>query len=99
MDEKRPVLVTTQWKGVFFGQLESEGSEGPTGCSVALTGVRNCIYFGTEGGFLQLADTGPTEKSKIGSPAPRVSLVGVTSIVDCTPAAAEAWQGAKTHGS
>ena len=85
------VLVTTEYRGVFFGELVSEADSGRT---VVLDHVRCAIRFGTEGGFLELARTGPTDNSKIGTEAPSVKLYGVTSITECTEKAVDTWKSA-----
>lgn len=85
----RTVLVTTKHRGVFCGQLEEV-----RGDWCALQNVRCAIKFGTTGGFLELAQTGPTAESKIGSEAPRIEIYDVTSIIDCTEEAAKAWKDA-----
>ncbi len=89
MPDPRPVLVTTKHRGVFYGRLVEE-----TETTATLEGARCAIYWGTTGGFLQLAATGPTTKSRIGARSPRLTLRDVTSVSDVTPAAAEAWERA-----
>jgi hypothetical protein len=86
-DDRRYVLVTTEYRGVFFGSLESE-----TGRTVVLADARCAISWETTGGFIELAQSGPNTRSLIGDIAPRIKLHGVTSIVDCTEAAAAAWR-------
>ncbi len=86
---KRAVLVTTAHRGVFFGYTEAEG----TPESIQLTGARCAILWGTTGGFLELAETGPTNKSKIGSRAD-IGLRDVTSVAEVTETAVEAWENA-----
>lgn len=83
----KPVLVTTAHRGVFFGHLESRDAN-----SVVLTQARCAIRWNTTGGFLELAHIGPNSNSRIGSPAPRITLFDVTSIAEVTPEAAEKWQ-------
>ncbi len=86
----RNVVVTTQYRGVFFGQLIDLD-----GTTAVLTNARNCIRWSTDvKGFVGLAATGPTAGCRIGPAAPRLTLVGVTSVADCTPAAAAAWEAA-----
>lgn len=87
---KRAVIVTTEHRGVFFGYPEGE----TTGEQIVLTDARMAIYFGTTGGILQLADTGPTPSSRIGKPAPRIELRKITAVIDVTSAAEAAWLGA-----
>ena len=71
------VLVTTQHRGVFFGKLVEERDGGKT---IELENARCAIRFGTTTGFLELSQTGPTSRSKIGAVAPRIRLHEVTSI-------------------
>lgn len=89
--KNKPVLITTKHRGVFFGYLESRDDTGGA-VSVVLTAARCAIRFGTEGGFLELARSGPTGESKIGSPAERLELFDVTSIADVTAEVATTWE-------
>jgi hypothetical protein len=84
----RPVIICTEFRGVFYGLAEDT-----SGDIVHLKGARCAIYFGTTGGVLQLAATGPTEKSKIGVRAD-IELRKVTAVFEVTPAAAAAWEAA-----
>ncbi len=91
---KRPVVVTTEYRGVFFGFADDT-----TGDNIDLHQARNCIYWSEEtGGFLGLAATGPAKGSKIGATAEKIALRKVTSVIECTEAAAKAWAEFKTHG-
>ena len=87
--DTKAVIITTQHRGVFFGELEKGTEESRT---VTLTNARNAIYWATTKGFIELAQTGPNSKSKIGSVAPRIVLHDVTSVTECTDAAAAAWR-------
>lgn len=86
MTEKRAVLVTTQYRGVFFGFLESQDGD-----KVVLVRARCAIRFATTGGFLELAKIGPNHKSKIGTEAERIELYAVTSIADVSKEAIAKW--------
>ena len=47
----KPVLVTTEFRGVFFGYIKSRD-----GATVILTNARNCLYWSAQtGGFGGLA--------------------------------------------
>ena len=84
------VLVTTEFRGVFAGELAAQ-----QGNFITLENARNCLYWSKDvGGFLGLAKDGPTTGCRIGTESPRVDLFGVTSISDCTDEAKEAWQQA-----
>lgn len=84
------VLITTKHRGVFAGHLaERDGDK------VALREARCAIDWMTKGGFLELAQHGPNERSKIGTAAPGLSeFFGVTSISECSAAATDKWQSA-----
>lgn len=83
---ERPVLVTTEHKGVFFGwATETAGS------IIALKRCRLCIYWSVDmRGFMGLASIGPSKDCKIGPPAD-IELRDITSVTECTPEAAEKW--------
>lgn len=89
--ESKPVVVTTQHRGVFWGTLEATSPDGRT---ITLTGARNAIYWATTKGFIELAQVGPNAKSKIGAVATRIVLHDVTSLTDCTAEATAAWERA-----
>ena len=81
-------VVTTDKRGVFAGVL-AEREDG----KAVLTEARNCIYWSKETrGFLGLAATGPMDGSRIGPPAPKTELVGVTSVTICTDEARARWE-------
>lgn len=82
----RPVIVTTEFKGVFFGYAEDT-----SGDNITLHKARCAIYFGTTKGWLELAKSGPTCSSRIGAEAPRIELRKVTSVADVTKEAEEKW--------
>lgn len=64
--KSRPVLVTTEYRGVFFGYATETDGE-----TIKLDNARNCLYWSTDVmGFLGLAATGPTAGCRIGPPAP-----------------------------
>ena len=88
-EAKQFVLVTTEYRGVFAGFLESQDKR-----KVVLARARCAIKWNTTGGFLELAKDGPNEDSKIGSEADRITLYGVTSIADVSAKAIEKWLAA-----
>lgn len=88
----KAVLVTTEWKGVFFGYLESKNGRER---SVALTQARNCLsWSAVTRGFLGLAVYGPNDECRVGPAAETLELFGVTGIAGCSDAAVEAWEKA-----
>jgi hypothetical protein len=86
---ERPVLVTTSFRGVFFGYASDT-----TGETIELKRARNCIYWSADvKGFLGLATSGPSESCRIG-PAADVTLRGITSVSEVTPEAVQRWEAA-----
>lgn len=84
---ERPVLVTTLHKGVFFGFSSETG-----GTTIKLRQGRCAVYWSADlRGFMGLASHGPNTSCKIG-PACDIELRDITSVVECTPEAAERWQ-------
>lgn len=86
----KPVLVTTQYRGVFAG-LISEGQDLKE-TSFGLKSARMAIYFGTTRGLMELAETGPTAKSKISAPADIPILHDITAVFAITEKAWDRWQ-------
>jgi hypothetical protein len=85
---KRPVIVCTEHRGVFFGYAtDTKGTE------IKLTGARMAIRFGTTRGVMELAETGPTSKSLISARAD-IDVRKVTAVFEVTPVAAKAWETA-----
>lgn len=88
----RPVLVTTEFRGVFFGYAASTDGD-----SIDLRAARNCIYWSAKvGGFLGLAKSGPDSGSRIGAPAD-VNLRKITAVAEVSKEAEAAWMSAPVH--
>lgn len=85
-----PVVVTTEWRGVFFGYLAG-GAVGKDR-KATLTKARNCLYWpASVGGFMGLATCGPMEGAKLGRQVPTVMLEGVTAVIPCSADAEALW--------
>lgn len=86
---ERPVLVTTEFRGVFFGYaVETDGD------TIHLKRARNCMYWSADvRGFLGLAGSGPTSGCRIGPPVD-IELRKVTCVAEVSPAAVAAWEAA-----
>ena len=82
------VLVTTSYRGVFFGYATDT-----SGTQFVLKRARMAIYWGTNRGLMQLAETGPTTKSKISARAD-LDVRKVTAVFEVTAEAAAAWEAA-----
>jgi len=91
MKEGTPVLVTTNFRGVFFGRLKDYEAEREKR-TLTLHGCRNVIYWSGKRGFLGLAADGPQSGSRIGSIAPTVLLHEITSVSVCTDNATEVFE-------
>lgn len=92
----KAVLVTTEFRGVFFGYIKSNKK---TPSEITLKDVRNCIYWQDCGGFLGLAEKGPNSSCRIGSPVKEITLYKVTSVTPVSAEAAKAWEKAQTYGA
>lgn len=84
----RPVIVCTEHRGVFFGYAEDT-----TGTEINLKRARMAISFGTTRGVMELAETGPTSRSKISAQAD-IFVRKVTAVFEVAPAAAIGWERA-----
>ena len=85
----RPVIVCTEYKGVFFGYAEdTEGDK------INLKNARMAIYWATKRGAMELAEVGPNVNSRISARAD-IQVRKVTSVFEVTKAAAKAWEDAK----
>jgi hypothetical protein len=88
-----PVLVTTEFRWVFFGY-----SDDTTRDPIVLRNARNCIYWpATTGGFGGLACYGPGNGARIGPPIPQIILRKITAVADVTPAAVAEWEAANVY--
>lgn len=86
--EGRKVVVTTQYRGIFFGEIIENNSPK----SIKLKDAKNCLYWGSSlHGFIGLASSGPDKSCRIG-PAMILELYDITSIVECTPEAIKKWE-------
>lgn len=84
----KKVVVTTNYRGVFFGTLEKREED-----RAVIVNARVCIYWSKETrGFVGLAATGPLEGSRISREAPRMELVGVSAVIECSDEAARGWE-------
>lgn len=81
----RPVIVCTEFKGVFFGYAADT-----TGDVIKLRDARMAIYWGTTKGVMQLAETGPTPTSKISAKAD-IEVRRITAVFTVTEEAEKKW--------
>ena len=73
----KPVMVTTEFRGVFFGYMEAMPENG----SITIKQAQNCVYWSSDvKGFMGLASSGPTKSCKVGPAVPRITLNKVTAV-------------------
>lgn len=88
----KPVLVTTEFRGVFFGYIKDDKK---TPEQITLTGARNCIsWHSSIGGFLGLASEGPNKECRIGRRVPELTLYKISSISPVEDGAVKKWESA-----
>jgi hypothetical protein len=86
---KRPVVVTTEHRGVFFGYLNGQAE---TETALTLSDAQMCVYWSADvKGILGLAATGPTRGCRITPPVPSMTVQAVTAVMEATPEAVKAW--------
>lgn len=91
MKEKieRAVIVTTEYRGVFFGYAKET-----SGDVIHLRDARLCISWSIDlRGFMGLASSGPNSSCRIG-PRANIEIRKVTSVIECTPSAVKRWEEA-----
>lgn len=89
----RPVLVTTEFRGVFFGYATDT-----SGDTITLKNARNCIYWPSgNGGFGGLASEGPAKGARIGARVDQIELRKITAVAECTPDSVTAWEAANVY--
>lgn len=87
--KNKPVLVTTEFRGVFFGYVKDDRKLPD---EITISKVRNCIYWSSDlGGFLGLAASGPNSSCKIGAEVSELRLFKVTSVTPVSDEAAKKW--------
>jgi len=85
----KAILVTTKHRGVFAGLVPDD--QDLAAKTIRLKDARMAIRWGTTRGLLQLAETGPTDKSLISAPAEVPVLHDITAVFAITTAAWEKW--------
>ncbi len=83
------VVVTTKYRGVFFGKITEELADE----SITLEGAQMCIYWSPAmRGVFGLASIGPDKDCRIGGAVPLLKIPGITAIAPCTDEAASRWR-------
>jgi hypothetical protein len=90
MKKEQAVMVTTEFRGVFFGYM----TEPPVDGSITIKRARNCVHWSSDvKGFMGLAATGPNKNCKVGPAVPSLTVNKVTAVIEVTTIAAEKWEG------
>lgn len=85
---ERPVVVCTEYRGVFFGYATDT-----SGDRVTLQRARMCVYWEKSlRGVLGLASEGPSSGCRIGRAVDSIELRGVTAVIDVSPEAVDKWE-------
>ena len=93
--KEQAVMVTTEFRGVFFGYM----SELPKDSTVTLKRAQNCVYWSSDvKGFMGLAATGPSKSCKVGPAVPSITLNKITAVVEVSDLAAKKWMKAPWNG-
>ena len=93
----RPVIVTTEFRGVFFGYVPNNQARDVD--TIRLERARMAVSWSADvRGVLGLAATGPSASCRIGPQVPAVTLRKVTAVFECSDESARGWEKAPwTH--
>jgi hypothetical protein len=87
---KNTVLVTTEFRGVFFGEVIKKNKLPD---EITLKNARNVIYWSKDcNGFFGLASTGITGNCKISSKVDQITLYKITSVTSGSKEALKTWE-------
>jgi hypothetical protein len=88
MSKSLPLVVTTEYRGVFFGY-----GEPTTETTIRLEKAQLCVYWSSDvKGVVGLAAKGPSKNCKIGPPAPAITLQKVTAVLEVSAEAEKRWK-------
>ena len=86
----RPVVITTKYRGVFFGYATDT-----SGSIVTLKRARMCVYWSKSlHGVLGLASDGPSSDCRIGRAVDSIELRGVAAVIEVSADAVDKWESA-----
>lgn len=90
---ERAVVICTAKRGVFFGYTREAGDALIARGTGTIERARMCTYWSKEThGVLGLGGIGPQKGSRVGPRVPALSLESITAVIDCSDAAAKAWE-------
>ena len=83
------VVVTTEHRGVFFGELVDDKSP----VKLTLKDARMCVFWAQDvKGVVGLASSGPSKSCRITFAAPTITLYKITSVMECSVEAINKWE-------
>ena len=86
--KRKPVVVCTNYRGVFFGYAGDTSGE-----RLTLSDARMCVYWVKSlRGVMGLAAVGPCAGCRIGPSVSSIELRGITAIFDVSDCAVAAWE-------
>jgi len=87
----KPVLVTTEHRGVFFGRVPAEADLSSK--VLVLEGARMCLYWSADvNGVFGLAVVGPNKSCRLSDPLTgQLTLQDVTAVAEVSKEAAKQW--------
>lgn len=87
--KKRPVILTTEYKGVFFGWTKDEFNFD----KMTLSDCQMCVKWDSAPrGLNGLAVSGPNNSCVISPAAPEMTLVKITAEIKCSKEAVISWE-------
>ena len=86
----KAVLITTKHRGVFFGRVEN-GTDIRETKLEDIKDARMAIRWGTTNGVMQLAESGPTDQTKVGAAATISVLHDITAVFEVSSEAEAKW--------
>jgi hypothetical protein len=87
----RPVVVFTQWKGVFFGYVEGSREETYGKDILSLKNCKMLINFRNGKGVFQVTSEGPVGNCLVSSVCPEIEIRGITGVSEVSPEAEKVW--------
>ena len=93
MEADQPVIVTTEFRGVFFGYVPKNQPRDVE--TIRIERARMAVSWSADvRGVLGLAASGPSTSCRIGPQVPAVTLRKATAVFECSDESAKLWEKA-----
>lgn len=87
-ETSRPVMVTTEHRGVFFGYTDDTDGD-----PITLKQARMCVYWSSDvKSVMGLAATGPSSSCKISPAVDEFQVRKITAVFAVSPEAVTKWE-------